>query len=64
MTVVYVLTGGGPSDKTQVLASWAFYKGIAGSNLSQGAAIALFLFPVLVGVAALMLRLARRTETT
>jgi multiple sugar transport system permease protein len=64
MTVVYILTGGGPVDKTQVLASWAFYKGIGGSNLSQGAAIALFLFPVLVGVAALMLRLARRTETT
>ncbi|HEY7034494.1 MAG TPA: sugar ABC transporter permease [Thermomicrobiales bacterium] len=63
MTVVYILTGGGPVDKTQVLASWAFYKGIGGSNLSQGAAIALFLFPVLVGVAALMLRLARRTET-
>lgn len=63
MTVVYVLTGGGPSDRTQVLASWAFYKGIGGSNLSQGAAIALFLFPVLAGVAALMLRLARRTET-
>lgn len=64
MTIVYVLTGGGPSNNTQVLASWAFYKGIGGSNLSQGAAIALFLFPVLVGVAALMLRLARRTETT
>jgi multiple sugar transport system permease protein len=63
MTVVYILTGGGPVDHTQVLASWAFYKGIAGSNLSQGAAIALFLFPVLVAVAALMLRLARRTET-
>ncbi|MEA2584239.1 MAG: multiple sugar transport system permease protein [Thermomicrobiales bacterium] len=64
MTVVYILTGGGPVDRTQVLASWAFYKGIGGSNLSQGAAIALFLFPVLVGVAALMLRLARRTETS
>jgi multiple sugar transport system permease protein len=64
MTVVYILTAGGPGDKTQVLASWAFYKGITGSNLSQGAAIALFLFPVLVGVAALLLRLARRTETT
>ena len=32
-------------------------------DLSQGAAIALFLFPVLVGVAALMLRLAKRAET-
>lgn len=64
MTVVYILTRGGPTDSTQVLASWAFYKGVDGGNLAQGAAIALFLFPVLVGVAALMLRLARRAETS
>jgi multiple sugar transport system permease protein len=64
MTVVYILTRGGPIDNTQVLASWAFFKGIEGGNLAQGAAIAIFLFPVLAGVAALMLRLARRTETT
>ena len=64
MTVVYILTRGGPTDSTQVLASWAFYRGVDGGNLAQGAAIALFLFPVLVGVAALMLRLARRTETS
>jgi multiple sugar transport system permease protein len=63
MTVVYILTRGGPFDSTQVLASWAYYKGIGGGDLAQGAAIAMFLFPVLVGVAALMLRLARRTET-
>ena len=63
MTVVYILTRGGPVDSTQVLASWAFFRGINGGALSQGAAIALFLFPVLVGVAALMLRLAKRAET-
>jgi len=63
MIVVYILTRGGPTDATQVLASWAYFKGIDGGNLGQGAAIALFLFPVLVGVAAMMLRLARRTET-
>jgi multiple sugar transport system permease protein len=64
MTVVYILTRGGPTDATQVLASWAYWKGIDGGDLAQGAAIALFLFPVLVGVTALMLRLARRSETT
>ena len=65
MTVVYVLTRGGPPvDSTQVLASWAYFKGIEGGDLAQGAATAVFLFPALVGVAALMLRLARRTETT
>lgn len=63
MIVVYILTRGGPIDSTQVLASWAYWKGIDGGNLGQGAAIAMFLFPVLVGVAALMLRLARRTDT-
>jgi multiple sugar transport system permease protein len=62
--VVYVMTGGGPVDGTQVLPTWAYYKGVGGSDLAQGAAIALFLFPVLIAVAVLMLRLARRTETT
>jgi multiple sugar transport system permease protein len=63
LIVVYILTRGGPVDATQVLATWAYFKGIEGGNLGQGAAIAIFLFPVLVGVAALMLRLAKRAET-
>lgn len=64
MTVVYVLTRGGPYDTTQVLASLAFFKGIYGGNLSVGAAISLFLFPVLLMAAVLILRLARRAEVT
>jgi multiple sugar transport system permease protein len=62
MTVVYVLTRGGPTNATQVLASWAFFKGIEGGDLAQGAGTALFLFPVLVAIAALILRMARRRE--
>jgi multiple sugar transport system permease protein len=64
MTVVYVLTGGGPQNSTQVLASWAFYKGINGGSLGQGAAIAVFMFPVLAGLAALILRMAQRAEVS
>ncbi len=64
MIVIYVLTGGGPYDSTQVLASLAFYTGIDGGVLAEGAAIALFLFPLLVAVAFLMLRIARRAEVT
>lgn len=64
MTVVYILTRGGPVDYTQVLPTWAFFVGIGGGNLAQGAAIALFLFPLLLAVAILMLRVARRTEVT
>ncbi len=64
MIVIYVLTRGGPYDSTQVLASLAFFTGIDGGDLAEGAAIALFLFPLLVAVAFLMLRIARRSEVT
>jgi len=64
MIVIYVLTRGGPYDTTQVLASLAFFTGIDGGDLAAGAAIALFLFPVLAVSAFLLLRLARRTEVT
>jgi len=64
MTVVYILTAGGPFDSTQTLPSLAFATGIAGSDLAAGAAISLFLVPVLVGVAYLMLRVAHRAEVT
>jgi len=60
MAVVFILTGGGPGDATQVLPSWAFYKGINGGNLSVGAADAMFMFPVLLGLSVLVLRLASR----
>lgn len=62
MSVVFVLTRGGPTHSTQVLSTWAFFKGIEGGALGQGAAVALFLFPVLVGITAVILRLARRRE--
>lgn len=64
MIVVFVLTRGGPYDQTQVLATWAFFTGIQGGDLAGGAAVSLFLFPVLVAVAVLFLRLARKTEVT
>lgn len=60
MAVVFILTGGGPGNATQVLASWAFYKGIDGGNLSAGAADALFMFPVLLVLATVMLGMAAR----
>ena len=56
MIVVFVLTRGGPYDTTQVLASWAYFTGIQGGDLAGGAAISLFLFPVLVAVAIVFLR--------
>ncbi len=63
MTVVYILTRGGPESATQVLPSYAYYKGIEGGDLAQGAAIALFLFPLLLAAAIAILRAVRRMET-
>ncbi|HLN93814.1 MAG TPA: sugar ABC transporter permease [Thermoanaerobaculia bacterium] len=64
MTVIYILTRGGPYDTTQVLPSMAFFAGILGSDLAEGAAISIFLVPLLVAVAWLMLRSAHRAEVT
>ncbi|MCL4247399.1 MAG: sugar ABC transporter permease [Anaerolineae bacterium] len=62
MTVVFILTRGGPVYYTQILPTWSFFVGIQGGDLGQGAAIAMFLFPLLLAVAVVMLRIARRTE--
>lgn len=64
MVVVFVLTRGGPVYFTQVLSVWAWFKGIDGGSLAEGAAVALFLFPLLLAVAVLILRSARRMEVT
>ena len=64
MTVIYILTRGGPYDTTQVLPSMAFFTGILGGDLAEGAAISIFLVPLLVAGAWLMLRSAHRAEVT
>ena len=62
MAVVYILTNGGPSNSTQVLTTWAFQQGIQAGSLGEGAAVSLFLLPVLAVVAIVMLFFARRAE--
>lgn len=62
LTVVYLLTAGGPVDQTQVLANYALQVGITGSQLGQGAAIALFLLPVLLVLTVFALRAIARRE--
>jgi multiple sugar transport system permease protein len=64
MTVIYILTRGGPYDTTQVIPSEAFFTGILGSDLAEGAAISIFLVPLLVIAAYLVLRTAHRAEVT
>ena len=61
MTVVWILTKGGPPpNTTQVLASLSFLQGIEGGDLAQGAAIAIFFFPVMAALAIFVLKLTKK----
>ena len=62
--VVYILTAGGPFNSTQVLPTWAFQIGINSGSLGEGAAISLYLFPLLIVVTVAMLFFARRAQVT
>src|SRR5882762_440357 len=64
MVVPYILTNGGPFNSTQVLTTYAFQTGINAGNIGEGAAIALFMLPLLAAVTIGMLFFARRAEVT
>ena len=64
ITVVYILTNGGPFNQTLVLPMLAYQTGINGHSLGNGAAISLYLLPILVVVSIAMLWFARRAEVT
>jgi multiple sugar transport system permease protein len=62
--LVYVLTGGGPANATQLFATYAYQIGVGTGLLSQGAAVSLAIFPVLLLVVIIQLLYIRRVETT
>jgi multiple sugar transport system permease protein len=66
MAVVYILTQGGPppSFSTEMVTTWAYKTGIESGSIGPGAAISLFLLPVLAVVSIAMLVFARRTEVS
>ena len=66
MAVAYILTQGGPppSFSTEMVTTWAYKTGIESGSLGAGAAISLFLLPVLAVVSIVMLLFARRTEVS
>ncbi len=61
--IVRVLTAGGPVDQTHVFATWAFKIGIEGNDIPLGAAVSLFMFPILAVAAAFILRGISRRGT-
>jgi multiple sugar transport system permease protein len=61
--LVYVLTGGGPANATHLLATYAYQIGVGTGLLSEGAAVSLAIFPVLLLVVIIQLIYIRRVET-
>ncbi|HEU0196386.1 MAG TPA: sugar ABC transporter permease [Nevskiaceae bacterium] len=62
MAIVAITTHGGPGYSTQLIPYWAYLKGVEGGSLSEGAAVSLFMFPILLVIAILGLRVAYSTE--
>ena len=58
--IVFVLTRGGPMNETHLFATYSFTAGVLNHEIGLGAAIALFLFPILIVTVILLLRLVRR----
>jgi multiple sugar transport system permease protein len=58
--IVYLMTRGGPMNMTHLFSTLAHQAGMTSGRLSEGAAISLFLFPILVAVVVVQLRLIRR----
>ncbi len=62
LSIVFLMTMGGPVGATSVLGFAGFQTGINSGDVSHGAAISLFMLPVLLVVVVAMLRFIRRRE--
>jgi multiple sugar transport system permease protein len=60
--IVYVLTRGGPANSTHLFATYAYQLAMLGSRLGLGAAVSLFMFPVLALVIMFQLVYLRREQ--
>jgi multiple sugar transport system permease protein len=61
--IVQIMTAGAPADTTHVFATYAFQVGINAGNIPMGAAVSLFIFPILAIFAIFILRgVGRRSQ--
>jgi multiple sugar transport system permease protein len=58
--LIYILTKGGPANQTHIFGTYAYQIGLSATDIGQGAAIALYMFPILSFFAILLLSYLRR----
>ncbi|HLJ65060.1 MAG TPA: sugar ABC transporter permease [Stellaceae bacterium] len=62
--IVRIMTAGGPRNSTHVFATYSFQLGIQSGDIPLGAAVSLFMFPILGTFAILILARVRRASQT
>jgi multiple sugar transport system permease protein len=60
--LIYVLTKGGPANQTHIFGTYAYQIGLVATDIGQGAAIALYMFPILTFFAIMLLMYLRRED--
>ncbi len=60
--LIYVLTKGGPANLTHIFGTYAYQIGLVATDIGLGAAIALYMFPILSVFAIILLVYLRREE--
>lgn len=60
--IVYALTGGGPANQTHLFATYSYQVGLRGLEIGVGAAISLFMFPILAIIVFLTLWTLRKSD--
>ena len=60
--LIYVLTKGGPANQTHIFGTYAYQIGLSATEIGMGAAIALYMFPILSMFAVILLVYLRREE--
>jgi len=58
--LIYVLTKGGPANQTHIFGTYAYQIGLSATEIGMGAAIALYMFPILTVFAVILLVYLRR----
>jgi multiple sugar transport system permease protein len=60
--LIYVLTKGGPANSTHIFGTYAYQIGLSATEIGMGAAIALYMFPILAFFAILLLFYLRKED--
>ncbi|MGA1599208.1 MAG: carbohydrate ABC transporter permease [bacterium] len=60
--LIYVMTKGGPANQTHIFGTYAYQVGLSATEIGMGAAITLYMFPILALFSIILLRYMRKQQ--